>query len=91
MAKRCFVPVLLGHAIDDDFIRPHHSDDIYSSYVVSPFLAFSSFSAIFTLLFVFLLPVAVTGILGGNCTSTFVIIFSFLFWLESACLACQHC
>ncbi|CAL9173688.1 unnamed protein product [Musa hybrid cultivar] len=33
VAKRCFVPVLLGHAIDDDFIRPHHSDDIYSSYV----------------------------------------------------------
>eukprot|EP00262_Sarcandra_glabra_P007129 TRINITY_DN19716_c0_g1_i1.p1 TRINITY_DN19716_c0_g1~~TRINITY_DN19716_c0_g1_i1.p1 ORF type:complete len:582 (-),score=83.89 TRINITY_DN19716_c0_g1_i1:490-2235(-) len=33
VAKCCFVPVLLGHAIDDDFIRPHHSDRIYDSYV----------------------------------------------------------
>ncbi|XP_072984224.1 uncharacterized protein [Typha latifolia] len=33
VAKRCFVPVLLGHAFDDDFIRPHHSDRIYESYV----------------------------------------------------------
>ncbi|KAJ8622615.1 hypothetical protein MRB53_031144 [Persea americana] len=33
VAKSCFVPVLLGHAIDDDFIRPHHSDRIYDAYV----------------------------------------------------------
>ncbi|XP_022138579.1 uncharacterized protein LOC111009703 isoform X2 [Momordica charantia] len=33
VAKACFVPVLLGHAIDDDFIRPHHSDLIYDAYV----------------------------------------------------------
>ncbi|XP_077232115.1 uncharacterized protein LOC143866721 [Tasmannia lanceolata] len=32
VAQCCFVPVLLGHAIDDDFIRPHHSDRIYDSY-----------------------------------------------------------
>ncbi|XP_077219470.1 alpha/beta-Hydrolases superfamily protein isoform X3 [Tasmannia lanceolata] len=34
VAKCCFVPVLLGHAINDDFIRPHHSDRIYDSYAV---------------------------------------------------------
>ncbi|KAK1291353.1 hypothetical protein QJS10_CPB17g01932 [Acorus calamus] len=33
VAKCCFVPVLLGHANDDDFIHPHHSDLIYDSYV----------------------------------------------------------
>ncbi|XP_058077840.1 uncharacterized protein LOC131226142 isoform X2 [Magnolia sinica] len=33
VAKCCFVPVLLGHAIDDDFIHPHHSDHIYDAYV----------------------------------------------------------
>ncbi|KAA8527540.1 hypothetical protein F0562_034745 [Nyssa sinensis] len=33
VAKTCFVPVLLGHAIDDDFIQPHHSDRIYDAYV----------------------------------------------------------
>ncbi|XP_042517222.1 uncharacterized protein LOC122091385 [Macadamia integrifolia] len=33
VAKSCFVPVLLGHAIDDDFILPHHSDQIYEAYV----------------------------------------------------------
>ncbi|XP_010532691.1 PREDICTED: uncharacterized protein LOC104808656 isoform X2 [Tarenaya hassleriana] len=33
VAKSCFVPVLFGHAIDDDFIRPHHSDRIYEAYV----------------------------------------------------------
>ncbi|KAJ0979663.1 hypothetical protein J5N97_015137 [Dioscorea zingiberensis] len=32
VAKCCFVPVLLGHATDDDFIRPHHSDRIFDSY-----------------------------------------------------------
>ncbi|WOL05451.1 hypothetical protein Cni_G14180 [Canna indica] len=32
VAKRCFVPVLLGHAIDDDFIHPHHSDHIFDAY-----------------------------------------------------------
>lgn len=33
VAKCCFVPVLFGHATDDDFIHPHHSDRIYESYV----------------------------------------------------------
>ncbi|KAL5218935.1 hypothetical protein ABZP36_019619 [Zizania latifolia] len=33
VAKRCFVPALFGHATDDDFILPHHSDKIYESYV----------------------------------------------------------
>ncbi|KAK6913861.1 hypothetical protein RJ641_021182 [Dillenia turbinata] len=33
VAKSSFVPVLLGHAIDDDFILPHHSDRIYEAYV----------------------------------------------------------
>ncbi|KAK4771674.1 hypothetical protein SAY87_032206 [Trapa incisa] len=32
-AKSCFVPVLCGHAIDDDFIRPHHSDRIFEAYM----------------------------------------------------------
>ncbi|GMI90111.1 hypothetical protein like AT4G14290 [Hibiscus trionum] len=33
VAKSCFVPVLFGHAIDDDFIQPHHSDYIFEAYV----------------------------------------------------------
>ncbi|XP_020238946.1 uncharacterized protein LOC109817979 isoform X2 [Cajanus cajan] len=33
VAKACFVPALLGHAIDDDFIRPHHSDRILEAYM----------------------------------------------------------
>lgn len=33
VAQSSFVPVLIGHAIDDDFIRPHHSDRIYDAYV----------------------------------------------------------
>ncbi|RDY09434.1 yqkD, partial [Mucuna pruriens] len=33
VAKSCFVPALLGHAIDDDFIRPHHSDRILEAYM----------------------------------------------------------
>ncbi|KAL3626199.1 hypothetical protein CASFOL_029748 [Castilleja foliolosa] len=33
VAKSCFVPVLFGHANDDDFIQPHHSDRIFSAYV----------------------------------------------------------
>ncbi|KAJ1428795.1 Serine aminopeptidase, S33 [Sesbania bispinosa] len=32
-AKSCFAPALLGHAIDDDFIRPHHSDRILEAYM----------------------------------------------------------
>lgn len=35
VAKSCFVPALLGHAIDDDFINPHHSDRIFEAYMVS--------------------------------------------------------
>ncbi|XP_020702534.1 uncharacterized protein LOC110114100 isoform X2 [Dendrobium catenatum] len=31
-AKCCFVPALLGHATDDDFIQPHHSDRIHDAY-----------------------------------------------------------
>ncbi|XP_061345472.1 uncharacterized protein LOC133291265 isoform X2 [Gastrolobium bilobum] len=33
VAKSCFVPALLGHAIDDDFINPHHSDSIFEAYM----------------------------------------------------------
>lgn len=33
VAKSCFVPVLIGHATDDDFIQPHHSERIYDAYV----------------------------------------------------------
>ncbi|XP_076927316.1 uncharacterized protein LOC143590852 [Bidens hawaiensis] len=32
-AKSSFVPALFGHADDDDFIRPHHSDRIYEAYM----------------------------------------------------------
>lgn len=35
VAKSCFVPALLGHAIEDDFIQPHHSDRIFEAYMVS--------------------------------------------------------
>jgi len=37
VAKSCFVPALLGHAIEDDFIRPHHSDRIFEAYMVNMF------------------------------------------------------
>ncbi|KAF1875724.1 hypothetical protein Lal_00006354 [Lupinus albus] len=33
VAKSCFVPALLGHAIDDDFINPRHSDRIFEAYM----------------------------------------------------------
>lgn len=33
VAKSCFVPVLFGHAIDDDFIHPHHSERIFEVYM----------------------------------------------------------
>ncbi|KAI4345546.1 hypothetical protein L6164_012659 [Bauhinia variegata] len=33
VAKSCFVPALFGHGIDDDFIRPHHSDQIFEVYM----------------------------------------------------------
>ncbi|PIN15495.1 putative alpha/beta hydrolase [Handroanthus impetiginosus] len=33
VAKSCFVPALFGHAIDDDFVQPHHSDRIFDAYV----------------------------------------------------------
>ncbi|KAJ4847240.1 hypothetical protein Tsubulata_004645 [Turnera subulata] len=33
VARSCFVPALFGHAIDDDFIRPHHSDNIFEAYM----------------------------------------------------------
>ncbi|XP_050218611.1 uncharacterized protein LOC126669239 isoform X2 [Mercurialis annua] len=33
VAKSCFVPALFGHAIDDDFIHPHHSDRIFEAYM----------------------------------------------------------
>ncbi|CAM8996521.1 unnamed protein product [Rhodiola kirilowii] len=31
-AKSCYVPVLLGHAIGDNLVRPHHSDRIFDAY-----------------------------------------------------------
>lgn len=33
VAPKTFIPALFGHAKDDKFIQPHHSDDIYKSYV----------------------------------------------------------
>ncbi|KAJ8747558.1 hypothetical protein K2173_013054 [Erythroxylum novogranatense] len=33
VANCCFVPALFGHATDDDFIQPHHSDRIYEAYM----------------------------------------------------------
>ncbi|KAL2459198.1 alpha/beta-hydrolase superfamily protein [Forsythia ovata] len=33
VAKCSFVPVLFGHAVDDDFIQPHHSDRVFDAYV----------------------------------------------------------
>ncbi|XP_019180811.1 PREDICTED: uncharacterized protein LOC109175893 isoform X2 [Ipomoea nil] len=33
VARCCFVPLLLGHAVDDDFIQPHHSDRIFDAYM----------------------------------------------------------
>ncbi|KAK4267259.1 hypothetical protein QN277_024060 [Acacia crassicarpa] len=34
VGKCCFVPAVLGHAIDDDFIRPHHSGHIFEAYMI---------------------------------------------------------
>lgn len=33
VAKSCFVPALFGHAVDDDFIQPHHSDRVFDAYM----------------------------------------------------------
>ncbi|KAK1568392.1 hypothetical protein Q3G72_023925 [Acer saccharum] len=33
-ANSCFVLVLFGHAVDDDFILPHHLDRIFEAYVM---------------------------------------------------------
>ncbi|XP_071723371.1 uncharacterized protein [Rutidosis leptorrhynchoides] len=33
VAQSCFVPALFGHAMEDDFIRPHHSDRILEAYM----------------------------------------------------------
>ncbi|XP_024193961.1 uncharacterized protein LOC112197487 isoform X1 [Rosa chinensis] len=33
VASSCFVPALFGHAIEDDFIQPHHSDRIFEAYM----------------------------------------------------------
>lgn len=38
VAKSSFVPVLFGHAGDDDFIQPHHSDRIFEAYMVIYYL-----------------------------------------------------
>ncbi|XP_044462687.1 uncharacterized protein LOC123193684 isoform X1 [Mangifera indica] len=32
VAPKTFIPVLFGHANEDKFIQPHHSDDIFNSY-----------------------------------------------------------
>ncbi|KAL2530458.1 uncharacterized protein Fot_23059 [Forsythia ovata] len=34
VAKSCFVPVLIGHAVKDDFIQPRHSDLIFDAYML---------------------------------------------------------
>lgn len=46
-AKSCYVPALLGHGIDDDFIRPHHSDRILEAYMVYVFKNYFFFSFFF--------------------------------------------
>ncbi|KAK8635286.1 hypothetical protein V6N13_023163 [Hibiscus sabdariffa] len=33
VVNSCFVPALFGHAVGDDFIRPHHSDRIFEAYM----------------------------------------------------------
>ncbi|VFQ65227.1 unnamed protein product [Cuscuta campestris] len=33
VARCCCVPMLLGHAVDDTFIQPHHSDRIFDAYM----------------------------------------------------------
>ncbi|KAJ0083170.1 hypothetical protein Patl1_09625 [Pistacia atlantica] len=33
VAPKTFIPALFGHANEDKFIQPHHSDDIFNSYV----------------------------------------------------------
>ncbi|GMP73538.1 hypothetical protein CsSME_00031260 [Camellia sinensis var. sinensis] len=33
VAPKTFIPALFGHANDDKFIQPHHSDRIFKSYV----------------------------------------------------------
>ncbi|XP_048493911.1 uncharacterized protein LOC104886965 isoform X2 [Beta vulgaris subsp. vulgaris] len=33
VAKSSFVPVLFGHATDDDFIQPHHSERVFDVYM----------------------------------------------------------
>ncbi|MCO5552645.1 hypothetical protein L7F22_006161 [Adiantum nelumboides] len=33
VAKKSFIPALFGHATEDSFIQPHHSDLIYKAYV----------------------------------------------------------
>lgn len=30
--KKCFIPVLFAHGNDDNFILPHHSEDLYNQY-----------------------------------------------------------
>eukprot|EP00250_Pteridium_aquilinum_P021058 c25019_g1_i2 orf=745-2370(-) len=33
VAKKSFIPALFGHATEDSFIQPHHSDRIYKAYM----------------------------------------------------------
>lgn len=33
IAKKSFIPALFGHATEDSFIQPHHSDVIYKAYM----------------------------------------------------------
>lgn len=35
VAKKAHIPALFGHATDDAFIQPHHSDLIFKAYTVS--------------------------------------------------------
>lgn len=35
VAKKSFIPALFGHATEDAFIQPHHSDLIFKAYSVS--------------------------------------------------------
>lgn len=38
VAPNTYIPALFGHAKDDKFVQPHHSDLIYKSYAVQNIL-----------------------------------------------------
>lgn len=38
VAPKTFIPALFGHATEDIFIQPHHSDSIFNLYAVLTYL-----------------------------------------------------